>query len=156
MAVLIHGPAEGLPPALDTYRGFVDIPAVSNLAVSSFAPGLAEERSQLASPLPHGSMGKHEAPLEEHLGRIPQAELGPEAPQHHQADDVDRILPPIEGGAGPFLTLPLTVTTAEAAIPQLCPIRALDGRRPLTMRARHGLALRSEVRVSTRCHKNLA
>jgi hypothetical protein len=97
--------------------GFVDVPAVSNLAVTPFAQGLCQMWSQPAFPRPHRFMSKHDTTLEEHFGKVPQAELVPEAPQHHQSDHIGGILQPIKRRAGPFVKPPVTGPIAKAAVP---------------------------------------
>jgi hypothetical protein len=121
--------------------------------VTPFAQSLAEERSQLALPPLYGFMGQHDATLEEHFGKVPQAELVPEAPQHHQADHIGGILQAIERRAGPFVKPLVTGPTAKAAVPQLRPIRAFSGSGRPTMRACHGFVLLSEARVYMRCQR---
>jgi hypothetical protein len=128
VAISIHRSVEVLPLALDTDIGFVHRPAVTDLTVPPLAKRLTEERSELASPLPHGLMGHNEAPMETHPRQIPQTQLIPEALQHRQTDHIGRILPPSEGHAGPLIEAAPARATAQAAVPQLRPIRALGGR----------------------------
>jgi hypothetical protein len=67
VAIAINRPVEVSPLALDTYVGFVHVLAGSDPAVTPLPQRLAEERSQLALPLPHRFMRKAEAPLEKHF-----------------------------------------------------------------------------------------
>jgi hypothetical protein len=92
VAISINRPVEVSPLALDTYVGFVHVPAGSDLAATPLPQRLAEERSQLALPLPHRFMRKAEAPLEKHFRQVSQAQFVPEAPQDDQTDLVGWIL----------------------------------------------------------------
>jgi hypothetical protein len=75
MAVAINRPVEVLPLALDFDTRLVDIPAFAHGTVAPPAQGLTEERSELAFPLPHRFMRKHETPLEEHFRQVPRLNL---------------------------------------------------------------------------------
>jgi hypothetical protein len=105
--------------------------------VTPLAQGLAQEGAQLALPRPHGFMRKDEAPLEKHFRQVSQAQLIPEAPQDDQADDISRILQPIEGCACPFIEDMSAVTTAKATIAQLRLIRAFARGHRLTVGTPH-------------------
>jgi hypothetical protein len=52
----------------------------SHHAVTPLVQGFAQVRGELAFPLPHGFMRKDEAPLEEHLRQVPQAQFVAETP----------------------------------------------------------------------------
>jgi hypothetical protein len=61
------------------------------------AQGLTQERSQLVLPRPDGFMGKDKAPLEKHLGEVPQAQLIPDTPQDDQTNHIRGILQAVKG-----------------------------------------------------------
>src|SRR5919109_2508055 len=85
-------------------------------------------------------MCEHDPSLEKYLRQVPQAQPVAEAPQHHQADHIGGILEPMIGRAGSLINPPLAGATAQATVPQLRPIRALNSSGRLTVRACHGLA----------------
>ena len=61
------------------------------------------KRGEARLPVPHRLVGEDEAPLQEHLGQVAQAQLVVQAPEHHQQHDVGGVLQEVEGGAGPLL-----------------------------------------------------
>ena len=61
-------------------------------------------------------MAEHEAADEEHLGQVTQGELVAQAPEHHERDDVARVLGSVQQAAGALVELLAAPTAAEAAI----------------------------------------
>src|SRR3954468_7328947 len=61
-------------------------------------------------------MAEHDAAHGEHLGQTAQAQLVAQAPEHHERDDIGRILGPVQQGAGAFVELLAARTAAEPAI----------------------------------------
>jgi hypothetical protein len=115
----------------------IHVSAGSHHAVTPLAQGFAQVRGELAFPLPHGFMRKDEAPLEEHLRQVPQAQFAAETPEDHQAHDIRRLLETIEWRSWVFIAHTFAVTTAAPAIAEGGPIRAFGGGGRLTVRARH-------------------
>jgi hypothetical protein len=75
-------------------------------------------------------MGKAEALLEKHFHQVAEApQLIAETPQNYQADDIRRVLQPIEHRPSPFIKPTLTVSAAEAMITQFSAIDAFGGGR---------------------------
>ena len=81
-----------------------------------FSQYIAQYRGQLCFPLPHCLMGKDQAPLQEHLGKIAQAQLVEHPLQHHETHDVGRVLQAVEAGTGPLVELPVAGPTSKAPI----------------------------------------
>src|SRR5437764_1211850 len=52
-----------------------------------------------------GLMAEYDTAHGEHLGQVAQAQLVAQAPEHHERDDVGRILRPIQHRAGAFVEL---------------------------------------------------
>src|SRR3954462_6056001 len=61
-------------------------------------------------------MAEHDATHGEHLGQIAQAQFVAQAPEHHEGDDIGRILGPVQQRAGALVELLATGTAAEPAI----------------------------------------
>jgi hypothetical protein len=59
--------------------------------------------------------------------QVPQAQLILETPEDHQAHEIRRILPPIEGRPGPLVEFPLTVAAAEALVAEFGAIGTFGG-----------------------------
>jgi hypothetical protein len=59
---------------------------------------------------PHGGFTKA------YLQQIAQAELVTQPPEHHQGDDVGRVLRPVQHGLGLLVELLVAGVTAEAAV----------------------------------------
>jgi len=53
----------------------IDVPAPAGFAGAPLAQPLGEQRRQPGFPVPHRLVGEHEAPDQEHLGQITQAQL---------------------------------------------------------------------------------
>jgi hypothetical protein len=67
VALSVDCPIEIPPLTLDSYVGFIHVPAGSDLARTPLAKGLAQEWSQFALPLPHRFMRKADPPLKKHF-----------------------------------------------------------------------------------------
>jgi hypothetical protein len=65
---------------VDLDVSLVNIPGATRLSASFGAEVLREERREALFPLAHGLMGEDKAPLQEHFGEVPQAELVPQVP----------------------------------------------------------------------------
>ena len=57
------------------YLRFIDVPAPADLASPALAQTFGQQRRQLGFPSPHRLVGENEAPDQEHLGQITQAQL---------------------------------------------------------------------------------
>src|SRR3954469_12474285 len=62
-------------------------------------------------------MAEHDAALEEHLAEVAQGEAVAQPPQHHERDDVGRVLRAVQQNTGALVVLLAAVAAAEPAIP---------------------------------------
>ena len=96
--------------------GLVDVPAPARLAAPAPPQLLGQGGGELRLPRAHRLVAEHEAADEEHLGQVPQGELVAQAPEHHERDDVARVLGPVQPAAGALVELLAACAAAEAAI----------------------------------------
>ncbi|MFC7738564.1 hypothetical protein ACFQX4_22775, partial [Roseomonas sp. GCM10028921] len=61
-------------------------------------------------------MAEHDAAKEEHLGHVSQSEAIPQAPEHHERDDVARVLRPVQHASAALVEPSATSTAPEAAV----------------------------------------
>src|SRR4051812_40645936 len=61
-------------------------------------------------------MGTHDAAHGEHLGQIAQAQFVAQTPEHHEGDDIRRVLGPVQQRVGALVKLLATGPAAEPAI----------------------------------------
>src|SRR3954454_516176 len=59
---------------------------------------------------------EHDAADQEHLRQIAQTEFVAQSPEHHERDDVGRVLRPIEQGRAAFVELFAAAATAKSAV----------------------------------------
>jgi hypothetical protein len=82
-------------------------------------------------------MAEHDATHGKHLGQVPQAQFVAQAPEHHERDDIGRILGPVQQSVGALIELLAARAAAEAAIALGGALRSLrDGLRA-TIQAPH-------------------
>ena len=60
-----------------------------------------------------GFVTEDDPALEKHLGQVAQGQPVAQPPQHHESDDVARILGPVQHGVSAFVELLATRTAAE-------------------------------------------
>jgi hypothetical protein len=95
----------------------IRIPTRSDSSSPVFPQRLAQHWSELRFPLPHGFMRKDYAPCQEHFRQIPQTQLVAYPPQHHETDDIGRVLEVIEACPSALIKLSVTCAAAKAPIP---------------------------------------
>src|SRR4051794_19388016 len=61
-------------------------------------------------------MAEYDTAQGEHLGQVAQAQLVAQAPEHHERDDVGRILRPVQQRAGAFVELLAAGPAAKAPV----------------------------------------
>ena len=76
----------------DRAKNFASIPAGANPASASPTQVLGKRRRQFGLPIAHRFMAEDEPAGQEHLGQIPQAQLVTQPAEHHECDDIARIL----------------------------------------------------------------
>src|SRR4051794_38110048 len=92
------------------------MPAAAHLAAPAPPQILGQGRRELGLPLPDGLIAEHGAAHGKHLGQIPQGQFVAQAPEHHEGDDVGRILRPVQQRVGALVELLAAVSAAEPAI----------------------------------------
>jgi uncharacterized protein len=70
----------------------------------------------LRSALPRDANAEHDAAHGEHLGQVAQAQFVTQAPEHHEGDDIRRVLGPVQQRVGALIELLAARTTTEPAI----------------------------------------
>src|SRR3954451_15565964 len=76
-------------------------------------------------------MAEHDATHGEHLGQIAQAQFVAQAPEHHERDDVGRVLRPVQHAAAALVELLAARAAAEPAVALGGALRSLrHGLRP--------------------------
>src|SRR5947209_14486827 len=61
-------------------------------------------------------MTEHNAADQEHLRQIAQAEFAAQPPEHHERDDIRRILRPVQQGRAALVELFAAAATAKSAV----------------------------------------
>ena len=140
-AVAVDRPVEIAPFAGDLDVRLIDVPAPAGLAGPALAQALGEQRRQLGFPVPHRLVGEHDAPDQEHLRQITQAQLVAQPPEDHEKHDVGRDLDPVQRRAGPLVEPPPAIPAPEAPEAMNRSPLPLGGRRRVAMRAVHGGSL---------------
>ena len=110
----------------------VNVPAGANPASASPTQVLGKRRRQLCLPIAHRFIAEDEPAGQEHLGQIPQAQLVPQPPEHHECDDIARILHTVKQADAAFVELLAAVPAPVPAIALRGPLRPLADRRRST------------------------
>jgi hypothetical protein len=84
--VLVDRAPQQLRFATQCDEHFVEVPRATRLATRRFHP-LGKARAELLAPAADRLVADHHSALEQQLFDISQAELEPEVPAHHMADD---------------------------------------------------------------------
>lgn len=92
VTISINGPVQVIPLPVDLDVGFVHVPGVTSLTPTPGTQLLRDEWCEASLPIPDCLMGKFEAPLQEHPGQIPQAQLVSQSPQDNEQDNIRRVL----------------------------------------------------------------
>ena len=119
VAVPVDGAVEVTPPASDLQIRLVHVPvaaAGTALAVPAPPEFVGQDRRELGFPVPHRFVAEHDAALEEHLAKVAQGEAVAQPPEHHEGDDVGRVLRPVEHPGAALVELAAAVTAAEPAV----------------------------------------
>src|SRR5689334_5943770 len=126
-----------MPAATHFDERLVDIPAAADAAASTATEFLSQSRREFRLPIPHRLMAEHDAADQEHLGEIAQAELVAQAPEHHERDDVARILRPVQQAGAALIELLAALAAAEPAISLSRALRPLRHSRRAAAQAPH-------------------
>src|SRR6188474_969049 len=105
-----------MPVAVHFDESLIHVPASADVAASTATEFLSQSRREFRLPIPHRLMAEHDAADQKHLGEIAQAELVAQAPEHHERDDVARILRPVQQAGAALVELPAALAAAEPTI----------------------------------------
>ena len=111
-------------------------------------PG-GQERGEARLPVADGLVAEDEAPLEEHLREIAQAQRVTQPPEHDEQHQVGRVLPVVERRAGALVADPAAPTAAERTLPAGGASGLRGGRGRGTVRAGHRQLLHDAVNAAT-------
>src|SRR3984893_8323818 len=107
----------------------VDVPASADFAFSSPTQVLSQCWGKFGFPIPHGLIAEDEPADQEHFRQIPQAELVAKPPEHHESNDITRVLGSVQEAGAALVELLAAITAAEPAIALRRPLRSVpDGR----------------------------
>ena len=95
-AVAINRPIQIPPSAPHPDIRLINVPAGANPAFASPTQVLGKRWRQLGLPIAHRFVAEDEPASQEHLCQIPQAQLVPQPPEHHECGDIARILRTVE------------------------------------------------------------
>jgi hypothetical protein len=136
-AVAIDRAIEIPPSATHPDIRLINLPAWANPAFASPTQVLGKCRRQLCLPIAHRFIAEGEPPGQEHLGQIPQAQLVTQPPEHHECDDIARILRTVEHTGAALVELLAAGPAPVPAVALRCPLRPLADSRRSTCRALH-------------------
>src|SRR5271155_3330326 len=71
---------------------------------------------ELRLPRPDGLVTEHDTADEEHLRQVTQGQPIAQTPEHHEGDDVARVLGPVQHPGAALVELLTAFTTAEPAV----------------------------------------
>jgi hypothetical protein len=91
----------------------VNVPAFPNLAASATAQTFSQCRREHRFPVADGLMAEHDAAYQEHLRKVAQDEFVAQRPEHHERDDVRRILRPVPQALAALVELFAAGATAK-------------------------------------------
>ena len=96
--------------------GFINIPAPAHLAPPPTPETFCQRRGELGFPFADRLMAEHHTAQGKHLRQIAKGKFVAQAPEHHEGDDVGRVLRPVQHGAATLIELLPALATAEPAI----------------------------------------
>jgi len=94
----------------------VNVPALADPPCTAPPEVIDEGRRQLRLPIANRLIAEFDAPDQEHLGQIAQAQLVAKPPKDHECDDVGWILSAIENSTAAFIELLTTGAAPEASV----------------------------------------
>src|SRR6185437_6884908 len=136
-AVAVNRAIQILPTGVHPDISLIDVPASADFALSSPSEILGQCRRELRLPVAHCLVAEHETADQEHLGQIPQAEFVAEPPEHHEGDDVARVLRPVQQTRAALVKLLRAIEAAETAIALGRALRPFPDGCRLAFRATH-------------------
>src|SRR3984885_14283813 len=140
-AIAINRPIQIPPSAPHPDIRLINVPAGANPAFASPTQVLGKRWRQLGLPIAHRFVAEDEPASQEHLCQIPQAQLVPQPPEHHECDDIARILRTVEHTDAALVELLAAVPAQVPAVALRCPLRPLADSRRSTYRAPHSIPI---------------
>src|ERR1700733_14313266 len=125
----------------ETLQNLINLPAGAVVAFGSLSQVLGKRWRQLGLPIAHRFIAEDESASQEHLCQIPQAQLVPLPPEHHECDDIARILRTVEHTGAALVELFAAVPAQVPAVALRCPLRPLADSRRSTYRAPHSIPI---------------
>jgi hypothetical protein len=119
IAVAVDGPIEIGPAAADLQVRLVHVPAATAgtaPAVPALTKVVGKKWCELRLPRADGLVTEDDPADEEHLAEVAQGQAVAQSPQHHERDDVGRVLGVVQHGAGALVVLLAAVAAAEPAV----------------------------------------
>ena len=136
-AVAVDGPVQIPPEAVDFDKPLVHVTSFGRCGGVDGDGVPQPEPGEFRLPIPHRLMAEHDAADQKHLGEIAQAELVAQAPEHHERDDVARILRPVQQAGAALVELLAALAAAESAISLSRALRPLRHSRRTAAQAPH-------------------
>src|SRR6186713_2917357 len=117
---LVHIPARRQPAATAPLTEFV-----------------RKDWGELRLPFPDRLVTEHDTADEEHLGQVAQGQSVAQTPEHHESDDVARVLGPVQHPGTAFVELLAAIPAAEPPVSLGRALRPLRHRRRTAVQTLH-------------------
>jgi hypothetical protein len=131
----------GRDTAIGPAAGYTSHPAGANPAFASPLQVLGKRRRQIGLPIAHRFIAEDEPAGQEYLGRIPQAQLVPQRPEHQECNDIARILRTVEHTDAAPVALLVAIPAPVPAVALRGPLRPLANSCRSTCRAPHSVPI---------------
>jgi hypothetical protein len=102
------------PPTVHLDVRLVNVPTLANTPFTPPPQAIDEDWRQLRLPIANRLIAEFDAPDQEHLWQIAQAQLVAKPPEDYECDDVGWILGAIENSTAAFIELLATGAAPEA------------------------------------------
>src|SRR5277367_3325091 len=133
----IDGTIKIAPSTVHLDVRLVNVPALADPPFTPPPEVLDEGRRQLRLPIANRLVAEFDAPDQEHLWQIAQAQLVAKPPEDHECDDVGWILSAIENSTAAFIELLITGAAPEASVTPGRPLTSFRHVRRVTLYASH-------------------
>src|SRR3984957_11385591 len=137
----IDGTIKITPSTVHLNVCLVNVPALADPPCTPPPEVIDEGRRQLRLPIANRLVAEFDAPDQEHLWQIAQAQLVAKPPENHECDDVGWIMSAIENSTTAFIELLHTGAAAEVSVPPGSPLTSFRHVRRVTLYALHGTVL---------------
>lgn len=93
----------------------------TTLAATALPEFGSQNGGELRLPIANRLVAEYDTALEEHLAQVSQGQAVAQPPQHHQRDDVIRVLRPVQQPAAALVELLPAVAAAKALVARPSP-----------------------------------